>query len=78
MAKIKSDALRVVSIDGELAHVPVGAHLVDLLPSTVTGVTAINPVSGRNHLISREQFRQAVPLDFLTHLTPIAKGAGSR
>lgn len=74
MARPKPEALRQVIIDGEPMHVPLGAAISDAVPANVTGITAIEPLTGRSHLIPRERFNQAVPDGFTTHLTPIAKG----
>ena len=74
MAKMKPEALRAVTIDGELTHVPASASIADVVPADVTGITNFDPQSGRSQLITRDKFSQVVPEGFMTHLTPIAKG----
>jgi CRISPR-associated protein Csx16 len=74
MARMKPEALRSIHVDGENLQVPHGSLIDDVVPRTVSAISAVDPHSGALRLISREQFRQVVPADFVTHLTPIAKG----
>lgn len=74
MARLNPTALRSVQMDGSTLHIPAQASIADLVPREVSGITTVDPDTGATRLITRDQFRQVVPSDFMTHLTPIAKG----
>lgn len=74
MARMKPEALRSIHVDGESLQVPQRSLIEDVVPREVSSISAVDPGTGAVRLISRDQFRQVVPPDFVTHLTPIAKG----
>ena len=74
MARMKPQALRAVSIDGQSVQVPENSVIEDVVPRDVKSISTIDSVSGSMRLITRDQFRQVVPEGFMTHMTAIAKG----
>lgn len=75
MAKLNTQRLKTVLIDGESLLAPADARIVDVVPREVTAVSSIDPVSGKSQLIQRSEFNRPLPEGFTTHLTHVSKGS---
>jgi hypothetical protein len=74
MARFNPQKLRKVYVDGEPTPVAEMARIIDIVDNDVTSIQAFNPTTGKNELITREQFERDVPEGFSTNLTAIDKG----
>jgi hypothetical protein len=77
MAKLNTQRLKPVTIDGETVLAPELASIADVVDVDVHAVTVYDP-SGRSQLLQRGQFDRPLPAGFTTHLTHVAKGGSGR
>lgn len=73
MAKLNTQRLKPVVIDGETVLAPELSSIADIVPGEVNAVTVYD-ASGGTRLLSRSEFNQPLPQGFTTHLTDVSKG----
>ena len=73
MAKLNTQRLKSVVIDGESILAPEYATVSDVVPKDVKAVTVYDQ-SGASRLIPRSEFNRPLPEGFTTHLTHVEKG----